>query len=106
MGKYAPPLKGKFKGLIFVDPEELAKKVVDSYFEVVRAHGTEMRNNYEDRLRDFTADTRKIELAKQKLARFYRDLLPRVAPRLADLMADAKSAYIARKGQILAEVYR
>ena len=104
MAKYLPG-KRPFEGLIFVDPQKLARQVFERFQTVVRTHIDEMATRYNTYLRETAMNRAKINDMIANLAEHYRKL-ENVAKAEKEEMGLAKEAYSVEKGRALAEIYR
>lgn len=102
MGKYLPPIRGKFKYLIYHDPADLAKKVVDNWKTAVTRYVNQMTENYENGLSVWATDEIKQGEAVRKIAEYYNKLQP-IAAELRETMDVAREGY---KRELARELYR
>jgi len=100
MGKYLPGRR-PFEGLIYVNPEELARRVFERYRTVVERHLDEMATNYRTNIEVAATSKYMLDAMKEKLEAHYKSLKP-VADRIKnEVIAPAKEAYPAEKARVL-----
>ena len=100
MGKYLPG-KRPFEGLIYINPEELARRVFERYRMVVERHLDEMAANYRTNIEATATNADKLKAMADKLQAHYTALRP-VAERIKnEVIAPAKEAYPVEKAKAL-----
>jgi len=104
MGKYYPGRR-PFEGLIFVNPERLARLIFERFQTVIRQHIDEMANNYRTGIETTAGNEEKLAVMQQKLANHYRAMRPVAEKIKSEVIGPAKEQYSVEKARALAELY-
>jgi len=77
-----------------VTPADLGKSVVDKYVSVARTKVGDWSRNYVDQINTYLGDKTRQDLAKSKLGVWYDIYITEIYPRIKEVFATARSAYI------------
>ena len=104
MGKYVNARVPKY--LVFVDPEEAARRVIEAWERFVRDYAEVAADEYRDALVEFSADANRQNRAVEKLRTYYERIIPEITAEFREVVGRELEVYkTAELPRVIAEHY-